>query len=296
MSARPRPSLPGFLKRPIASGGHFGTVRAATAALHTICEEGRCPNRAECYASGTATFLIMGPSCTRRCAYCSVAKGAPAPLDANEPARVAESVHALGLSYAVVTSVTRDDLPDGGIAHFVRTVHAIRGRVPGCEVEVLVPDFMNVPDALDALDALFAAGIAVFNHNVETVPRLFPAIRPGADYEHSLELLARAARRKRGSGFAVKSGFMVGLGESDEEVHDVLRDLAGAGVDVVTVGQYFRPSRAHLPPSRYVEPARFDEYERWGRALGIARVVAGPYVRSSYHARETRAAVSGAKG
>jgi len=289
-------SLPAFLKKRIACGNAAGRVRKAVSSLTTICEEGRCPNRSECFASGTATFLIMGPSCTRACGYCSVEKGAVQPLDAREPVRVAEAVRELGLRYAVITSVTRDDLPDGGLDHYVVTVSAIREASPACEIEVLVPDFVQLEDRVGTIDRLLANGIAVFNHNIETVKELFPVVRPQASYEWSLELLSYAARLSSVYGYSVKSGFMVGLGESDAQVQNLLRDLADAGVDIVTIGQYLRPTRAHRPPARYVTPEEFETYAAYAREAGIAHVVSGPFVRSSYHAREVRAAVVSLRG
>ncbi len=249
--------------------------------LATVCEAARCPNRGECLGGGTATFLVLGVRCTRRCGFCAVEKGAPAPPDPGEPAAVAEAVRRLGLGYVVVTSVTRDDLPDRGAAGFAATVRAIRETSPGALVEVLVPDFAGAPGALEAV---LAAGPAVLNHNLETVPRLYGRVRPGADYRRSLALLRRA--REIAPATPTKSGLMVGLGEAPEEVAAVLRDLAACGVGALTVGQYLQPGKGSLPVERFWRPEEFDALEEAGRAAGIARVKAGPLVRSSYRARE----------
>ena len=287
--------------------------------LHTVCEEARCPNKGECFGSGTATFLILGDACTRACGFCSVEHAAPAPapqgrpgappasgriqtcsaLDTGEPARVAQAAARLGLRHVVVTSVTRDDLPDGGAAHFAATVAAVREAVPTATVEVLIPD-LGGDDA--ALRAVLAARPDVLGHNLETVPRLYPAARPQAGYERSLELLRRAAAWARGEAAAarsrplVKTGIMVGLGEEESEVDAVLRDAAAAGVDLVTIGQYLQPRRECLPVDRFVEPAEFAAWERRGAELGLA-VTAAPFVRSSYRAGEAlRRAVGSAAG
>jgi lipoic acid synthetase len=270
--------------------------------LRTVCRQARCPNKGECFASGTATFLILGGSCTRSCRFCSVdhaGTGLGAP-DADEPRRVAEATRRLGLRHAVVTSVTRDDLADGGAGHFASAVTAVNDAVPDATVEVLIPD-LGGEEA--ALGVVLAAGPDVLAHNLETVPRLYERVRPGAEYGRSLELLARAtvwaraaapARPPRGpaplSGLAparplVKSGLMVGLGERGDEVAAVLADCAVAGVDLVTIGQYLQPDRSCLPVARYVDPAEFHAYERQGAALGVW-VVAAPFVRSSYRAGE----------
>ena len=263
--------------------------------LHTVCREARCPNKGECYSSGTATFLILGDACTRSCRFCAVeggATGLPA-LDADEPRRVAEASRRLGLRHVVITSVTRDDLPDGGAAQFAAAVAAVRAEIPAATVEVLIPDLGG--DGA-ALRAVFAALPDVLNHNLETVARLYAEVRPQARYERSLELLRRAADWARGVAPAhpgspistrplVKSGLMVGLGETAGEVADVLADCAAAAVDVVTIGQYLQPERGCLPVARYVAPEEFHEYERRGAALGL-KVAAAPFVRSSYRAGE----------
>jgi len=247
--------------------------------LTTVCESARCPNRGECFGAGTATFLILGEVCTRRCGFCAIAKGAPGSPDPDEPVAVAAAVHRLGLGYAVVTSVTRDDLADGGAAQFAATIRAIRA-LPVPSVEVLIPDFAGVAGSLETV---LAAGPAVLNHNVETVPRLYPRVRPGAGYERSLALLRRS--REIAPGIPTKSGLMVGLGERIEELVGVMRDLAAVGVAALTIGQYLQPGRGNLPVERFRRPEEFAALEEAGRAAGIARVTAGPLVRSSYRAR-----------
>jgi len=244
--------------------------------LATVCSEARCPNRAECYAQGTATFLIMGTVCTRNCRFCAVSKGSPAPLDPDEPDRVAEAAKQMGLKYIVVTSVTRDDLPDGGAAHFARTVQAVKSAT-GADVEVLVPDFRG--DTASVYTVL-ASHPAVFNHNVETIPRLYPDVRPMADYGRSLLVLRHAAR----TGAATKSGLMVGFGETEDEVLAVLSDLRDAGVQYVTIGQYLAPSGAQLPVAEFVQPEIFEKYARAAEKTGFSGVASSPFVRSSYHA------------
>jgi lipoic acid synthetase len=249
--------------------------------LVTVCEEARCPNLGECFSRGTATFMLLGDRCTRRCGYCSVSTGRPRPADPEEPDRVAEAAARLALRYVVLTGVARDDLADGGAGHFAATVRAIRGRLPAARVEVLTPDFKG---RSDSLAAVLGARPDVFNHNVEMAPRLFPALRPQGDYGLSLAVL-RAARRLRPEQ-VTKSGLMLGLGETDAEVRTVLSDLRGAGVDIVTLGQYLRPTRHHAPVARYVAPAAF---ERWGgeaRLLGFPTVYSGVFVRSSFNAEE----------
>ena len=254
--------------------------------LRTVCDGARCPNRGECFAAGTAAFLILGAACTRTCGFCAVGRsaGAPSPPDGDEPRRVAAAAGRLGLSHVVVTSVTRDDLPDGGAAHFAATVEALRAALREASVELLVPDFRDRPAALGTV---LAARPDVLNHNLETVPRLYGEVRPGASYERSLELL-RAAARSRGAGgpALVKSGLMLGLGETADEVGAVLADCVAAGVDLVTVGQYLCPTAGCLPVVRYVPPGAFAALPPLGERLGL-RVVAGPFVRSSYRAAES---------
>jgi lipoyl synthase len=248
--------------------------------LHSVCEEAMCPNIGECFAQRTATFMIMGGICTRRCAFCDVAHGRPEPLDSHEPERLADAVAALGLRYVVITSVDRDDLRDGGAAHFARCVTLLRERVPGIRVEILTPDFRGrVPRALDALAQAWPD---VFNHNIETVPALYRAARAGADYQGSLALLARV--KEANPALVTKSGLMVGLGETDAQLLDTMADLRSHEVDVLTIGQYLAPSRFHLPVRRYVSPEVFAGWRDAGLQMGFREVVAGPLVRSSYHA------------
>ena len=253
--------------------------------LVTVCEEARCPNIHECWArERTATFMLMGDVCTRTCGFCAVAQGAPGQVDPEEPARVAQAAAELALAHAVVTSVNRDDLPDGGAAHFAATIRAIRGRLPGCTVEVLIPDFCG---NADALETVLAGEPDVLNHNTETVPRLYRRVRPQARYAQSLELLARAdaRRRERGPSMKTKSGLIVGLGETTDEVLETLSDLRAARCDVVTIGQYLQPHERRLPIEKYYTPEEFEAFRLAGEAMGFARVESGPLVRSSYHAR-----------
>jgi lipoic acid synthetase len=270
--------IPTMRKRPQLAG--LGR-ELADMGVHTVCQSARCPNLGECFARGRATFMILGDICTRDCRFCAVTHGEPAPPDSEEPGRVADAARKLGLRHVVVTSVTRDDLPDGGAAHFAATVSAIRERLPEATVETLTPDFGG---SREALRAALAGGPDVFNHNVETVPRLYREVRPQADYARSLRVLAWA--RETDAGAATKSGFMVGLGETEDEVVALLRDLRGAGVSAVTIGQYLPPTRRHLPVAEYVHPTVFEEYERAARAMGFPHVLAGPLVRSSYHAED----------
>ncbi len=292
MSAASRPLYgvtprPEWLKvRVPAQGSEPEILRlVADKNLNTVCQEARCPNLAECWGvERTATFMLMGDVCTRHCGFCAVTQGVGRPLDPQEPLHVAEAVRSLGVAHAVVTSVNRDELPDGGAAHFAATIRAIRALVPGVTVEVLVPDFLG---SAAALATVLDAAPAVLNHNVETVPRLYRRVRPDAIYARSLELLARAARRREEEKMSlrVKSGIMVGLGETREELASALGDLRAAGVDVVTVGQYLQPHARRLPVERYVTPEEFEEIRREGEAMGFALVESGPLVRSSYHAR-----------
>ncbi len=258
--------------------------------LHTVCEEAACPNIGECFGNGTATFMILGSVCTRRCPYCDVAHGRPAPPDPDEPRALAEVVAAMGLRYVVITSVDRDDLRDGGAGHFAACIAAVRAAVPGIRVEVLTPDFRGREEV--ALDILAAAPPDVFNHNIETVPRLYRAARPGADYAGSLALLQAVKRRL--PEVPTKSGLMLGLGEDDDELLATLRDLRRHGCDIVTLGQYLRPSSAHLPVARYVAPGEFERLREQAMAMGFSEVAAGPLVRSSYRADEVAKAARGA--
>jgi lipoic acid synthetase len=255
--------------------------------LHTVCEEATCPNIGECFGKGTATFMIMGDVCTRRCTFCDVAHGRPDALDPEEPINLARTIAALNLSYVVITSVDRDDLKDGGARHFVDCIRAVRAAAPATRIEVLVPDFRGRLER--ALEILAAAPPDVMNHNLETVPRLYRQARPGSDYAHSLQLLAEF--KKRVPDVPTKSGLMVGLGETDEEILQSMRDLRAHGVDMLTIGQYLAPSRHHFPVQRYVHPDVFARFEREAQALGFTHAACGPLVRSSYHAdRQAHAA------
>ena len=260
--------------------------------LHTVCEEARCPNIGECWEERTATFMILGDVCTRRCGFCAVSHGLPTWQDWGEPDRVGRTVAGLGLAHVVVTSVNRDDLADGGAEIFARTIRAIRREAPGCRVEVLIPDFQG---SAVALETVLEARPDVLNHNVETVPRLYREVRPGARYERSLELFDRA--RRHPTGPVTKSGVMLGLGETIDEVRATMEDLRGVGVQLLTLGQYLRPSPAHLPVARYVTPEEFRALAALGGGLGFRHVEAGPLVRSSYHAKkQVEAARAGAGG
>jgi len=264
------------------SAGHAETSRILRArGLHTVCEEAGCPNIGECWEKRHATFMIMGDTCTRACAFCNVRTGLPRALDLAEPDNVAAAVRELGLEHVVITSVDRDDLPDGGAAHFARVIGAVRATAPAVTIEVLTPDFLRKDGALETLTD---ARPDVFNHNLETVPRLYLAIRPGARYFHSLRLLQRAKELDPSS--FTKSGIMVGLGETREEVMQVMDDLRSAGVDFVTIGQYLRPSPRHAEVKRFVPPDEFDALRRIAVAKGFALVAASPLTRSSYHAAE----------
>jgi len=257
--------------------------------LHTVCEEARCPNRTHCFSHGTATFLLMGDTCTRACGFCSIRNGRPLPLNPLEPEETAQRVAALGLQFAVLTSVNRDDLEDGGAAHFARTIRAIRRVNPGVGVEVLTPDFMG---NLDAVAEVVAAGPAVFNHNTETVPSLYPEVRPAGRFPRTLAVLAEARRLGSalfGPEFRTKSGLMLGLGETEAELLEVFAALVEAGVDILTLGQYLRPTRHQLPVKSYVHPDTFAELGRKAKALGFRTVYAGPLVRSSFNAHEVSA-------
>ena len=277
--------FPPWLRKRIPTGEEAARVGRLLAelGLATVCSGAHCPNLPECYARGTATFLILGHTCTRSCRFCAIEKAAPGPLREDEPEAVAEACARLALRHVVITSVTRDDLADGGAAHFAGTIRAVRERLPKTIIEVLTPDFQG---RTDAIDTVLAALPDIFNHNVETVPRLYPTVRPEADYRRSLDVLAYARRRTQADGATLytKSGLMVGLGETADEVRAVLGDLRAAGCDILTLGQYLAPSAAHLPVARFVEPAEFAAWEAEARALGFAAVAAGPFVRSSYQA------------
>ncbi|MGV6825496.1 MAG: lipoyl synthase [bacterium] len=248
--------------------------------LSSVCEEAQCPNLGECFSKGTATFMIMGDVCTRRCPFCDVAHGRPEPLDANEPKHLADAIAEMNLQYVVITSVDRDDLRDGGAAHFTNCISAIRKQTPDTKIEVLVPDFRGRMEV--ALEAMQPALPDVFNHNLETVPRLYREARPGADYQWSLTLLKEF--KATYPGIPTKSGIMLGLGETNEEVEELMRDLRAHDCDMLTLGQYLQPSREHLPVKRFVSPEEFDELRKLGESLGFSNVASGPMVRSSYHA------------
>jgi lipoic acid synthetase len=279
----PRAPKPDWLKvRAPGSPGYLrlkGIMRDL--GLHTVCEEANCPNIGECWHHGTATFMILGGICTRSCGYCNVIHGTPLGVDVDEPAKVARAIAAMDLQYAVITSVDRDDLPDFGASIFAATIREVRARVPRCRVEVLIPDFQGREASLRTV---LDARPDVLNHNIETVPRLYRVARPGGRYERALELLRRA--RRHAPGIPTKSGLMVGLGEAWDEVVGVLRDLAAAGCGILTIGQYLRPSLAHLPMDRYYAPSEFAELKRIALGLGFGHVESGPLVRSSYHAHE----------
>jgi lipoic acid synthetase len=281
--SRPGPGpKPEWLKKRLPEAASLRSMEALLRqrGLHTVCESALCPNLGECFGKGTATFLIMGDVCTRSCGFCGVTSAVPGTLDPDEPEQVADAVARLGLKHVVVTSVTRDDLPDGGAGHYVDTIRAIRVAVPGTTIEVLVPDFGG---AAKDVGRVLAEAPDVFNHNLETVARLYPPVRPQAVYQRSLAVLKQAA----GEGTSiVKTGLMVGLGETVEEVGEVLTHARAAGVDVVTIGQYLRPSSCHLPVVEYVHPDRFVEYREFGEGLGL-QVHSAPFVRSSFHAGDS---------
>jgi lipoic acid synthetase len=308
MNASPKPQpKPPWLRIRLRTGPDYQEVRGLMRGLrlNTVCEEARCPNIYECWGDRTATFMILGDVCTRRCGFCAVTTGRPRPgVDTEEPQHLALAVARLSLEHAVVTSVDRDDLPDGGADHFAAVIRAVRERNPGCEVEVLTPDFKGVPDAVDRI---LPAGPVVFSHNLETVPRLYRDARPGSRYERSLALLRQAADWRKANAPAaagvsaggaegaarplVKTGVMVGLGESQPELLDTFRDARRAGVEILTIGQYLRPTLQHLPVARYWTPDEFRSLGDEARLLGFRHVEAGPLVRSSYHAkRHTRQA------
>lgn len=281
-----RPRLPVWFRQPLPTGAAGGRVRRLLGqhGLHTVCEGAKCPNRTACWHESAAAFLILGDTCTRACRFCAIPHAVrPAPPDPGEPARLAEAAAALGLRHVVVTSVTRDDLPDGGAAHFAAVIRALRARLPGAAVEVLIPDFRG---NVSALDIVLAEKPDILNHNLETVESLQPVIRPQADYQRSLTVLRRAGQQ----GARTKSGLMLGLGETDTQVAFALRDLRLANVEMLTLGQYLAPSPAHHPVARYVPPADFERWRTFALNFGFRSVAAGPQVRSSYHAEELLAA------
>jgi lipoyl synthase len=288
LSATPKPS---WLRIRLMGGDNYQDLKRImrTLDLHTVCESARCPNMSECWEHRTATFMILGNVCTRACGFCAVPSGKPAgPPDEDEPLRVAEAVEKMGLRYAVVTSVNRDDQEDGGAGIFARTIGEIRARVPGCKVEVLIPDFRG---NWDALEMVLAAQPDVLNHNMETVPRLYRRVRLGAVYERSLELLKRAG--EAAPEMPTKTGMMLGLGETRDEVLSAMQDIAAQGTRILTLGQYLQPTVEHLPVERYVHPDEFAEFKRLGEEMGISHVESGPLVRSSYHAFEQEEAARG---
>jgi lipoic acid synthetase len=275
--------FPPWMHRKLPTGKKLTATRETLQryGLNTICRSALCPNQGECLASGTAAFLILGDRCTRNCTFCAVSKGAPPPPDPGEPAKLAQAVAALGLHHVVITSVTRDDLPDGGAGHFAAVLHALHRKVPDAAVEVLTPDFRGVEQSIDTV---IAAQPDVYNHNMETVERLYAVVRPLASYTRSLELLRHV--KDRAPGIYTKSGLMVGLGEEFGEVAALLEDLRGVGCDVVTIGQYLQPSPNHLPVQRFVTPDEFVSYKEEALRLGFLHVESGPFVRSSYRAHK----------
>jgi lipoic acid synthetase len=283
VTIEPKSPRPEWLRAPAPVGGNYRDLKRLVEELklHTVCESAACPNIGDCWNRLTATFMILGNVCTRRCGFCAVQKGAPLTVDYDEPRRVAEACAVLGLKFAVITSVNRDDRKDGGAELFAMTIRAIRERLPGCGVEVLVPDFQG---SHAAMDVVLDASPDVLNHNTETVPRLYRQVRLGARYERSLDMLAYVKRTR--PGIPAKSGLMLGLGETIEEVLSVMRDLRSAGVDILTLGQYLRPSPKHLPILRYVPMDEFADLKKQGYQMGFSHVESGPLVRSSYHAAD----------
>lgn len=284
------PRKPAWIRAKAPTDPEVGRLKALlrTHALHTVCEEATCPNLGECFSHGTATFMIMGRLCTRRCPFCDVAHGRPLPLDSQEPENLARAIAEMKLKFVVITSVDRDDLRDGGAAHFAACIRAVRLHTPRTSIEILVPDFRGRMAV--ALDILSEALPDVFNHNLETVPRLYRAARPGANYRHSLELLKLFKERQ--PAVPTKSGLMVGLGETNNEILEVMGDLRAHGCDLLTIGQYLQPSRHHLPVARFVTPEEFERFGLAAREMGYRNAASGPMVRSSYHAEQQAAGVS----
>lgn len=285
-----REPRPDWLKTTLRRGAEFVEVNRVIrfGRLHTVCEEARCPNMGECWGHGTATIMILGDVCTRNCRFCAVGPGHPNPLDLNEPDRVVQAIKDMNLQYAVITSVTRDDLDDGGADTFARIVEKIRQDIPGCYIELLIPDFNG---SLSALNRVIEARPDVLGHNLETAPRLYPKVRPQADYTRSLNLLASA---KKG-GLIVKSGIMVGIGEQPQEVFPIMEDLRELGCDIMTIGQYLQPSRHHFPVDRYVRPDEFEMYRVKGYKMGFRQMESAPLVRSSYHAERAKKLIESSK-
>ena len=275
--------LPEWLKVPMPGGPNYIKLRdlLKTERLHTVCEEAHCPNIGECWERGTATFMILGDICTRACTYCAVTSGTPVGLDLQEPVRLAETVERMGLSYVVITSVDRDDLPDGGAFIYSQCIRQVRNRVPACKVEVLIPDFQG---DWDALAVVMEPGPDTLNHNIETARRVFRRVRSGGDYDLSLELIEQA--RRLNPNAVTKSGMMVGLGETWDEIVETMRDLRSVDCDLLTIGQYLRPTQKHAPLIKWYTPGEFDELREEGERLGFSHVASGPLVRSSYHADE----------
>jgi len=282
MSGKIIQKKPAWLKRRIPAGSAHERVRnlIEKSRLHTVCQEAKCPNIWECFSSQTATFLILGSTCTRNCGFCAVSGGTPAPIDPDEPDKLAKAAQQMNLEYVVITSVTRDDLPDGGAGQFAETIHAVRNKIPDIMVEVLIPDFRGNPESLRKV---VSARPDVLNHNLETVPRLYDVVRPQAVYERSLTLLKRA--KEWNPTMQTKSGLMLGLGEEAAEVRQTLADLLEAGCRMLTLGQYLQPTRAHLPVARFIPPEGFDLWKESALEMGFDQVASGPFVRSSYHAK-----------
>ena len=274
---------PDWLKRNLPTGPTYEKVRKllSKSGLHTVCQEAKCPNMWECFSQHTSTFLIMGPNCTRNCRFCAVEHGHLWPPDPEEPVRVAEAAREMKLKYVVITSVTRDDLPDGGAGHFAETVRQVKNRIPDALVEILIPDFLG---DMNALNTVMESSPDVLNHNIETVSRLYPSVRPEADYRRSLAVL-RQAKQLKASGFT-KSGLMLGIGELPGEVEATLKDLVEAGCNILTIGQYLQPSKKHIEVDRFVPPEEFDNWRNTALETGFSEVASGPFVRSSYHAKE----------
>jgi len=280
---RKKSAFPKWLRKPIIPNGKRKEVERylKLGNLHTVCEEAKCPNRNECFASGTATFLIMGNMCSRNCLFCNVKHGVPQPLDINEPARLSDVVDKMGLSYVVITTVTRDDLDDGGAEHIAKTISMLKRNIPGIRVEILAPDFKG---NMKSIRTVLSSGPDVFGHNIETVYSIFSKIRSGADYDTSLQVLHYAAQHS--GGCLIKSGFMVGLGETEKEVVSLMKELRRSHVTVLTIGQYLQPTKKQVAVKEIITPARFDRYQTIGRELGFTHVFSGPFVRSSYRAHE----------
>ncbi len=279
---KPRPRLPEWLRVRLPTTDTFAHTRSLLMELklHTVCESAKCPNHWECWSKGTATFMIAGERCTRACGFCAVATAKPLALEGDEPSRVAEAVKRMRLNHVVITAVARDDLADGGAEHFRQTIEAVRAANPGIVIEVLTPDFN---DRDESIDAVLSADPQIFNHNLETVRRLTPRVRHRATYNRSLSVLAKV-KAKRGDALYTKSGLMLGLGETEEELFESMKDLRRAGCDILTLGQYLQPTLKHLPVSEFVPPMKFAAYQRAGEQMGFAHVASGPMVRSSYHA------------